>query len=107
MSKNQKKTVEKYIEAYSKYMYEEVEATMQELRGKDLMETMKDAKETAAGLDNWFPADYKLLPVEAFNILADMLNMIEEGQDWHKQMKVARAVFLAKDERRRHGPAST
>ena len=25
---NQKKTVDKYIEAYSKYMYEEVEATM-------------------------------------------------------------------------------
>ena len=79
-------------------MYEEVEATMQELTGKDLMETMKDAKETAAGLDNWYPAGFKLLPPEAFNIPADMLNMIEEGREWPKQMKVARAVFLPKDD---------
>ena len=62
-------------------MYEEVEATMHALKGKDLMETMQNAKETAAGLDNWYPADFKLLPVEGFDILADMLNLIEEGKN--------------------------
>ena len=94
------KMVKDYLkwENYGKYLYESKQATMEPLTGKDLEEAAREAKETAAGPDQWAPADLKLLSPKAYEALAEMLNLIEEGAEWPKQMKTARAAFLPKDD---------
>jgi hypothetical protein len=49
-------------------------------------------------MDMWTPADFKFLSREAFDELAVMLNMVEEGAEWPEPMKYCRAAFLSKDE---------
>ena len=61
-------------------------------------EIVRNLKETAQGLDQWNPADLKLLSKEACESLAAFLNLIEGGAPWPKQMTVARVAFLAKEE---------
>ena len=46
----------------------------------------------------WTPADFKFLSEKAFDELATLLNMIENGAKWPEQTKVSRAAFLSKDE---------
>lgn len=70
---------------------------MEKLTAKDLQHTAQTSKETAAGLDQWAPADLKLLSLEAYWYLADMLNDIEQGTPWPRQLTTARAAFLSKD----------
>ena len=45
----------------------------------------------------WTPADIKFLSRDAFDELATMVNMIEEGAEWPEQTKTSRAAFLSKD----------
>ena len=59
---------------------------------------MREAKETAGGLDKWTPADLKLLSPKAYQAIAEMLNEIEGGKPWPKKMNTARAAFLPKEE---------
>ena len=80
----------------------EVEA--EKLTGRDLEETMREVKETAAGLDPWAPADLKMLSPKAYDAIAVMLNMIEEGKAWPTQMNAARAAFLPKGETNSQDP---
>ena len=60
--------------------------------------------DSAAGLDQWTPGDMKLLSDLAFESLAELLNMVEEGADWPEQLKVARATFLPKNPEERFDP---
>ena len=46
----------------------------------------------------WTPTDYKFLSRDAFDEVAVMLNMIEEGAEWPEQTKTSRAASLSKDE---------
>ena len=69
-----------------------------DLTAEDLEETLQDLKETAAGLDQWAPADLKMCSHEALRYLAKMLNKIEGKGTWPSQMRTARAAFLPKDE---------
>ena len=68
-----------------------------ELTGNELKQAAIEAKETAAGTDQWYPGDFKLFSEQAFNWLARLLNAIENGADWPDTTSVARASFLAKD----------
>jgi hypothetical protein len=86
------------LKNYGEYLHEAKQATVERLTGRDLEEAARDAKETAAGPDQWAPADFKLLSPKAFEALATMLNLIEDGAEWPEQLKTARAVFLPKDE---------
>ena len=60
-------------------------------------EAIRGLKEIAGGLDQWGPADLKLLSKEACKELANLFNMIEGGASWPKQLNVARAAFHAKE----------
>ena len=75
-------------ENYGKYLHKAKQATMEPLTGKDLEEAAREAKETAAGPDQWAPADFKLLSPKAYEALADMLNLIEEGAKWPEQLRI-------------------
>ena len=89
---------ERYMEEYKKYIFKQGEMKIEEMRGEDVEAAVKGLKETAGGLDQWNPADLKLLSKEACTELANFFNMIEKGAKWPKQLTTARAAFLAKEE---------
>ena len=49
-------------------------------------------------MDQWNPADLKLLSRGACDELANLFDMIEKGAKWPKQLITVRAAFLAKAE---------
>ena len=103
--KDQEGLKKAYMEKYKTYIYDpKVEVEAEKLTGRDLEETMKDVKETAAGLDQWTPADLKMLSPKAYDAIAEMLNAIEEGKAWPTQMNIARAAFLPKGETNSQDP---
>ena len=59
---------------------------------------LADTKEVASGIDKRKPAEFKMSSTEVLNRLADMMNIIEEGAEWPKQMNVPRAACTAKEE---------
>lgn len=44
-----------------------------------------EAAETAGGMVHWAPADMKLLFDKAFDLLAELLDLIENGANWPNQ----------------------
>ena len=54
---------------------------MEEMTGEDLITTLMDTKESASGLDQWKPVEFKMLPTLALERLVDMMNIIEEGAE--------------------------
>ena len=85
------------MEAYKKCIYRQKEMSIGKAKGEDVEYSIRGLKETAGGLDQWGPADLKLLSQEACEELANFFNMIEGGASWPKQLNVARAAFLAKE----------
>ena len=71
---------------------------MQKLTGKCLRYMAMSAKESAAGMDQWCPGDFRLLSDLAFEHLAELLNMVEETGQWPAALTHCRAAFLAKEE---------
>ena len=59
---DQEKTTKEYMEHYGKYIFKQKTAKITPLSGKDLQITADEMRESAAGLDNWAPADLKMLP---------------------------------------------
>ena len=65
------------MEDYKKYIFIQKELSIEQVRGEDVEEAIRGLKETAGGLDQWGPADLKLLSKEACKELANFFNMIE------------------------------
>ena len=84
------------MEKYDRYIFKKKEANLEKLEGRDLRITAACTGESAAGLDQWAPGDFKLLSDLALEKLAEMLNMVEEGAEWPEQLGKARAAFLSK-----------
>ena len=59
---------------------------------------MREAKETAAGLDQWTFGDMRMLSPKAYDAMTEILNEIEGGKAWPQQMHMARAAFLPQEE---------
>ena len=58
---------------------------MEKLTGEDLAKSANEAAESAAGPDQWGPGDLKKWPPLAFELLARMLNKVEEGEAGRKK----------------------
>lgn len=95
---DQEKLKEEYFKKYEPYIYNSVEAEAERRTGDDLEDTMRYAKETAACLGQWAPADLRMLSPKAHEALAMMLNEVEGGKAWPSQLQTARAAFLPNDE---------
>ena len=63
---------------------------------EQLQDVCTNGKETSAGTDVWSPADFTKLPKVAYDGLAVMLNMIEDGAEWPKGTLFGKASFLSK-----------
>jgi hypothetical protein len=89
---------EAYMEEYDDFIFKQPEMTIEEITGQDVEKVVKAQKETAGGMDQWLPAEFKLLSKGACDHLAIMFNMIEGGAKWPDNTTVARAAFMAKEE---------
>ena len=76
--------------------FRHAEFNIEELKASDFKKACIDAKHSAGGLDNFTPADFSLLSDRAFDWLVELLNLVEQGADWPKSLRQARAAFLAK-----------
>ena len=85
------------MEEYGSFLFKAKTEKITPIKGGDLQITANEMRESAAGLDNWAPAELKMVPLEAYDKLAVLFNMIEAGAPWPKDMMKARAAFLAKD----------
>jgi hypothetical protein len=88
----------KYTEDYDAYIFKQPEMEIEAITAEDVEGVVRNQKETAGGMDQWMPAEFKLLSKEACHHLAMMFNMVEKGAAWPKNTTVARAAFLAKEE---------
>ena len=88
--------MKEYMKTYGKYIFEGPEANITPMSGEHLERLATNAKESAAGMDQWTPGDFRLLSKLAFEHLADMLNMVEEEGRWPESLSHARSAFLSK-----------
>ena len=89
---------EQYLHDYRDYIFNQPEMLMEDLTGEDVELAVDALKATAGGMDQWGPADLKLLSTLACKQLATFFNLIEGGAPWPEQLRYARAAFLAKEE---------
>ena len=89
---------DKYMKDYKEHIFHQPEMSMEDIRGEDVEEAIRNQKETAGGMGQWTPADLMLLSKEACQHLATFFNMIERGAGWPKHLTMARVAFLAKEE---------
>ena len=94
---DQRRHADAYLENYREYILEAPPFEADYITGEDLMEAARNSSNTAAGMDQWKPAELKLFSKEAMEMLAIMLNMVERTGKWPTAMTQARAAFLAKD----------
>ena len=105
----------RYPNASNAWLYsgpsEVKKGSIEKLEGKDLKETAActgesaaGLGESAAGLDQWAPGDMKLLSDHAYETLAILLNMIEDGAEWPERLTNARAAFLYRNPEMFLGP---
>ena len=58
----------------------------------------REVPRTAGSMDGWDPADMALLSSTLYKRIAQLYNLVEEGAQWPKATRDARAAFLAKEE---------
>ena len=63
----------------------------------ELEEICVAGKKSAHGLDNWHTDEFAMLSSEAYVLLAELMDTIEEGAPWPDGTEYARAAFLSKD----------
>ena len=75
--------------------------TMQEVKDSCL-----DAAQSAAGPDGFEPAEMRMLSDAAYQGIADLFNLVEDGAPWPATLNKARAAFLEKNPEHRGDPTS-
>lgn len=86
-----------FHETYHTYIFTAPEHQINELSWEDLQQSCTQASKSASGLDDWAPADFSLLSDLAFQWLARILNLVEEGAPWPAGTLHAKASHLPKD----------
>ena len=97
MSKGHLQAVTSYIMKYIAFLFFAKPHVVDRLTGDDLMDTCRNAAASSQGLDHWSPSEFRLLALVAFNHLATLLNLIEEGAPRPSKLLHANGAFLCKD----------
>lgn len=89
--------VDKFVERYKEHILHQDQFEIHDVDPDRLMKKCMSTNNSAAGMDQWGPAEFKLLSRESFVWLAKLLDAVEGGAKWPDQLKWAKAAFLAKD----------
>ena len=85
----------RYFEKYDSQIFKANEYPCEKIDIDSFMKFCTKGKDSSAGLDHWAPADFKMFSRSAFELLVILLNHIEAGADWPRQLDTAKAAFLA------------
>lgn len=91
------KTVEEFIRKHANHIYTNAEHTSAPITTDELRDGCIHARRSAGGLDDFELPDFALLSRSIFKWIAALLNTVEEGAPWPKDVADARAAFLAED----------
>ena len=94
---NLEQQAEIFMEKYDPFIKKQEAYPGQKITGEQVEAAAKKARASAAGLDNWEPAELAMLNSQAYQWIADMLNLIEAGRPWPEGTEQVRAAYLAKD----------
>ena len=82
---------------YAHQIYTDATFQLEPISGPALKTACCNAKHSAAGVDAFSPEDFTYLSDATFAWLADLLNDIEAGAPWPKDLLVGKAAFLSKN----------
>ncbi len=91
------KIIEGFMRDFKDDLFRMPTQTIKKLDGPQLFAILSNLDHSAGGLDGFTPEDLTLVSPHAAQLLADMLNCIEDGAAWPMQLNKGRAAFLAKD----------
>lgn len=86
-----------FFSRYANFIHIAPPQQVDDLHWQDLKNACLKSSKSSPGLDQWHPADFAMLSDLAFQWLASLLNLIENGAPWPKATLHAKAAFLPKD----------
>ena len=88
----------KFLKDYDKYIFGNWKPrSMKKIDWKDLKKVCQDAPKTAKGLDNWATFDLSILSDQAYEKLAEFLQLVEDEGRWPEALRRGRSAYLSKD----------
>ena len=96
-SSNHINTTIAYLTKYGQFLVRAPSFKVEPLSGSDLFDTVNVADHKAPGFDHWTYAGFSIYPVVAFDPVARLLNMIEDGLSWPLYTLPSKAHALSKN----------
>ena len=88
--------IHNFFRKYASHIFTAPNFETQALTGTQLKEACQRAKQSVAGLDHFSPEDFAMLSDLAYEWLAHLLSIIEDGAGWPKDLLKGKAAFLSK-----------
>ena len=82
---------------YQQHVYRGEEQANPLLTATDMKEACSKAGKSAAGPDGYEPGEMALLSDWAYQEMADLLNLVEAGEEWPQGMQHGRVAYLEKE----------
>lgn len=89
--------ISNFINEYDQHLITNPPYHIHDMTADELEASCTAASNSAPGMDIWAPADFALLSKLAYQHLATLINLIENGAPWPNGTLHARASFLTKD----------
>ena len=94
---NPKEASVRFMSKFCKYIYNGPQFEIAAITAEDVEFECKNCAHSAAGTDGFEPGEMAMLSRSAYQIIADLLNLVEEGESWPDGMNEERAVFMEKE----------
>ena len=98
--------IRNYFSNFAPYIHRADKFSISDLTAEEIFQTCVEAQHSSKGMDHRSPAEFSLLSLGACGYLADMLNTIELGAAWPKDLLHVRAPLLSKDTDDPYDPAA-
>eukprot|EP00973_Karenia_brevis_P048276 6701899-Karenia_brevis.AAC.1 len=94
---NHETLIKNYLDKYSRFLFQGEPTEIQPITAEGLFQMCKNYPTSKQGMDNLHPEDLRLLPIESLKLLAEILNLVEDGQPWPDSLLHSRAPMLSKN----------
>ena len=78
---NMHKAAAEFVNEYKEYTFKHEEMEWEPITGEQVVEECTECSHSAHGPDGFEPAEMTLLPLEAHNEMARLMNNIEQGAE--------------------------
>ena len=75
-----------YFTKYAPFIYRAAIFKLDSITAQDVYQEVHDSETSSPGMDLWVYDDLKLLPIEAFVCIAEIVKLVEQGAPWPDQL---------------------